>query len=97
MRIALAWIPALCVKAQNPVVLCQYDGSTGLDKWQWHTGNGVVERHVDLDCLGDEVFNGLELVKLVLGQNIISASGHHSGHLEFIVLDDRRFPMSGNI
>lgn len=31
----------------------------------------------------DKVFNSLELVKLILGENIIPAGRHHSSHLAF--------------
>ncbi len=34
-----------------------------------------------LNGFSDKVFDSLELVKLVLGENIISAGRHHSSHL----------------
>lgn len=31
----------------------------------------------------DKIFNSLELVKLILGENVIPAGRHHSSHLAF--------------
>lgn len=40
----------------------------------------LVERDVDLDRLGDEILNILELVKLVLAHNILSIGNNHACH-----------------
>ena len=42
--------------------------------------NVVVEGNVDLDALGDQIFNLLELVQLVLAEDIVAVGDNHAGH-----------------
>lgn len=43
------------------------------------TGDRVVERSVDLYCVGDQVFELLDLVQLVLALDVVGAGDHHAG------------------
>ena len=43
-------------------------------------GDGVVEGDVDFDGVGDEVFDFLELVKVVLGGDVFAVGDEHAGH-----------------
>lgn len=53
---------------------------TGLVGEGTETGDVVVEGDVDLDGLGDEVLNVLELLKLVLALDVVAVDSHHTGH-----------------
>ena len=44
------------------------------------TGNVVVEGNVDLDRVGDQVLNGLELVQVVLALDVVAVGDDHAGH-----------------
>jgi hypothetical protein len=44
------------------------------------TGNVVVEGNVDLDRIGDQILNRLELVKIVLALDVIAVGDNHTGH-----------------
>jgi hypothetical protein len=44
------------------------------------SGDVVVERNVDLNGLGDEVLNLLELLELVLALDVLAVGDHHAGH-----------------
>lgn len=53
---------------------------TGLVGKGAETGDGVVEGSVDLDGLGDEILELLELVELVLALDILRAGDDHASH-----------------
>lgn len=44
------------------------------------TGDVVVEGNVDLDRVGDQVLNGLELVEIVLALDVVAVGDNHAGH-----------------
>jgi len=44
------------------------------------TGDVVVEGDVDLDGLGDEVLDVLDLLQLVLALDVLRVGNHHAGH-----------------
>jgi hypothetical protein len=44
------------------------------------TGDVVVEGNVDLDRVGDQVLNGLELVKVVLALDVFAVGDDHASH-----------------
>lgn len=44
------------------------------------TSNRVVERHVNLDVLGDKVLNGLESLEVVAGLDVFGSRHNHAGH-----------------
>ena len=44
------------------------------------TGDVVVEGNVDLNRVGDQVLNGLELVEVVLALDVIAVGDNHAGH-----------------
>ena len=54
--------------------------NTGLVGEGGETGNVVVEGNVDLDRVGDQVLNGLELVQVVLALDVIAVGDNHAGH-----------------
>jgi len=53
---------------------------TGLVGEGGETGNVVVEGNVDLDRVGDEILDGLELVQVVLALDVIAVGDNHAGH-----------------
>lgn len=53
---------------------------TGLVGESTETGDVVVERNVDLDGLGNEVLNVLELLQPVLALDVVAVGNHHTGH-----------------
>ena len=53
---------------------------TGLVGEGAETGDGVVEGSVDLNSLGDQVLELLELVELVLALDILGAGDNHASH-----------------
>lgn len=53
---------------------------TGLVGEGGETGNVVVEGDVDLDRVGDQVLNGLELVQVVLALDVVAVGDDHAGH-----------------
>jgi hypothetical protein len=79
LRIALAWIPALCVNAQyplhEPMRLCQADEErSDEDVRDW-----VHEGDVDLDGLGDQVLDLTEHGEVVLGFDVFGVGGIEAG------------------
>ena len=54
--------------------------NTGLVGEGTETGDVVVERNVDLDGLGNKVFNVLELLQPVLALDVVAVGNHHTGH-----------------
>ena len=44
------------------------------------SGNVVVEGNVDLDAVGNEILNGLELVEIVLALDVVAVGDNHAGH-----------------
>jgi hypothetical protein len=44
------------------------------------TSNGVVERYINLDILGDKVLNGLESLEVVAGLDVFGSRDNHAGH-----------------
>ena len=44
------------------------------------TSDVVVEGDVDFDSLGDEIFNILELLELVLAADVVAVGDYHAGH-----------------
>jgi len=53
---------------------------TGLVGEGGETGDVVVEGDVDLDRVGDQVLNGLELVQVVLALDVVAVGDDHAGH-----------------
>lgn len=53
---------------------------TGLVGEGGETGDVVVEGNVDLDRVGDQVLNGLELVQVVLALDVVAVGDDHAGH-----------------
>lgn len=53
---------------------------TGLVGEGTETSDVVVEGDVDLDGLGDELLNVLELVELVLAHDVVAVGDDHAGH-----------------
>ena len=53
---------------------------TGLVGEGRETGDVVVEGDVDLDRVGDQVLNGLELVEVVLALDVVAVGDNHAGH-----------------
>ena len=54
--------------------------NTGLVGEGTETGDVVVERNVDLDGLGNEVLDVLELLQPVLALDVVAVGNHHTGH-----------------
>jgi len=53
---------------------------TGLVGEGGETGDVVVEGDVDLDRVGDQVLNSLELVQVVLALDVVAVGDDHAGH-----------------
>jgi len=60
--------------------LTSFGVDTGLVSEGTETGDVVVERDVDLDVIGNEILNFLELLEVVLAEDIITVGRHHPGH-----------------
>lgn len=53
---------------------------TGLVRESTETGNIVVEGNVDLDTFGNQIFNLLELLQVVLAEDIVPVGDNHPSH-----------------
>lgn len=87
LRMALAWIPALWVKAQKPVmgellwvVSSMYSARRASRKEPEFKKKSCLQWDVDLNGLCNEILNILEFVQLVLAHDIVPVGHDHTRH-----------------